>query len=107
MHGGYGRAGRAAAAVGPEQEAAEAYDGCLTRGDVARRTHLSLLAAQQNQRILIGDRPLCSVLRPRYLSRHQADRLTAASSAVAGLMERAGPALLASNRMLDALGASD
>jgi uncharacterized circularly permuted ATP-grasp superfamily protein len=107
MHGGYGTSGRTAAAVGPEHEAIEAYDASLGRGDVARRTYLALSDAQQAHRVLVGGRPLCSVLRPRFLARSHADHLASVSALVARVLERAGGALLASERALDLIGASE
>jgi hypothetical protein len=93
--------------VGPEQEAIEAFEACLAQGDAALHTHCALQSAQESQRIDVAGRPLCSVLRPRFLARSHAELLATESSLVAHVLERAAPVLLNSDRALDAIGASE
>jgi hypothetical protein len=91
-----------------EAACAAAYNHLLTEdAGLARDTHENLLMAQRQLDIAVGDRPLCSVLRPRFITQERADDLARISGIFAGLMERLGEHLLASDALLDLVGASE
>ncbi len=93
--------------VSEENQAIEAYHAVLADAGIAASTQSALSEAHDTHRLEVGGRRLCTVLRPRFLSGQRARRLADISSALAGLFERAGTALLASDRLLDLAGASE
>lgn len=92
----------------PEADLASSFHALLASDDeLARRTHEELLQAHHDHALLMQGRPMCSVLRPRFISARKTDQLARVSAVLAGVFERAGSSLLASDRLLDLLGASD
>jgi hypothetical protein len=89
-------------------EAAESYHATmLADRELASRTHRDLLRAHHEYGLMIRDRPLCNVLRPRFLDGTSAAVLARAARIIAELLERAGQHLLTSDRLLDPVGASE
>ena len=74
---------------------------------LASRTHSALVDAHRKHDLAFQGRMLCNVLRPRFLTRQRADELTRLSTVVARVLERAGEHLLASDTLLDLVGASE
>ena len=75
--------------------------------ELARQTYQALVEANHAGRLLMGDRLLCSVLRPRFITQSGVDELARVSRILADVFERAGDRLLASSGSLDLIGASD
>ena len=75
--------------------------------DRARATHEHLKRAHREQDLELQGRMLCNVLRPRFLAQDRADELRRVSRILALLLERAGDYLLASDRRLDLVGATE
>lgn len=75
-------------------EAAIAHYHGLLDPPTARATAEQLAAAQREQGLYFGERPLVTVLRPRLLTAAQYDLLSAACRAVGAAMERLGAAML-------------
>jgi hypothetical protein len=89
-------------------EAADSYHGTLLADrDLAARTHEALLRAHQEYRLMIRERPLCNVLRPRFVDATNAAVLARAAAIVADVLERAGRRLLSTDRLLDPVGAAE
>lgn len=88
-------------------DAIRAFDACLYQRDLAALTHQQLVRAQAASRLDVRGRPLCTVLRPRFLTESDEDSMKSAASTLAALFERAGSYLLGSDRLLDRIGASD
>ena len=92
----------------PERAASSTYDALLHSDlELARETHETLMRAEEEHGLIIHERPLCGVLRPRFLSSRRRDRLTALAEALARLLERIGMDILQSSHLLDLIGASD
>lgn len=91
-----------------EAALASSYNSLLT-GDaaLAAATWQALAAVQRDHDLRVGDRYLCNVLRPRFLSVGRAKELARVSGIVADLMERAGHIVLRRTDLLDAVGASE
>jgi len=91
-----------------EAALAAAYHARLT-GDreAGRRTREALVDAHHTHRLMMGDRYLCNVLRPRFISFHGSAEMARISAALAALLERAGHHLLASDVLLACVGASE
>jgi hypothetical protein len=107
MGQGHGKSVPAAPITTANEAAASFNDLVLSDADLAGRTHEELLRAHHQRGLMIRDRPLCNVLRPRFVSGAGADELSQASEVIARVLERAGRSLLQSDRMLDRVGASD
>lgn len=91
-----------------EAAAATSYNRLLGADPgLAEQTYRRLTEAQHADGLLMPGRLLCNVLRPRFLSRTQRDDLAPVSRVLAGIFERAGTHLLASDRLLDLIGASE
>lgn len=94
--------------IGMEADCAASYtDLLLADPALARRTHDELVEAQQVQGLCFQDRMLCAVLRPRFLTAARFRQLSLVSTILAAVFERAGHALLASDALLDRIGASE
>jgi|SRR5579884_55916 len=78
-----------------------------SRPDLARQSRDRLLQATHDLDLLVHGRPLCNVLRPRFLAAPEFEQLVRDSEAVAAIFQRAGEYLLSSPHILDALDASD
>lgn len=105
-----GQIGQGTVAVVNVEEAAcaSAYNALLAEDpSLARDTHDNLLMAQHELGITVADRPLCTVLRPRFITESRAGDLSRISSTLAGLMERLGENLLHSEPLLDRIGATE
>ncbi len=77
------------------QEAINHYHAILSDEALARATHEALTTGQREQNLYFGERPLVSVLRPRFLTGVQYDLLRSGVGAVAAALQRLGDALLA------------
>jgi hypothetical protein len=55
----------------PGQHAIDRYHELLSGGDLAAETYGVLTRQQRDRGLFFGERPLCSVLRPRFLTPHQ------------------------------------
>jgi len=77
------------------QEAINHYHAILSDEALARATHEALTTGQREQNLFFGERPLASVLRPRFLTGAQYDLLRSGVGAVAAALQRLGDALLA------------
>ncbi|MGH2443278.1 MAG: hypothetical protein ACRDFX_08960, partial [Chloroflexota bacterium] len=99
--------GGQAAALDSEAGAADSYRRYLELPGVARATAVALAAGCHQGRLSVNGKPLCNVLRPRFLSHDRRERLTRSAEALAALLERAGNHLLASDRLLDLVAASE
>lgn len=88
--------------------AAAAFNAwALSRPDLARRSQDRLLRATHELDLLVHGRPLCNVLRPRFLPRDEFDRLAHDAEVIAAVFQRAGELLLRSPEILDTIDASD
>lgn len=87
--------------------AAHYHARLLSDPAVGRQTYLAIVDAHRRHRLMMGSRLLCNVLRPRFLAARRSEELARLSLAVAAMMERAGERLLASDRLLNQIGASD
>src|SRR5579875_2722049 len=77
------------------------------RPDVAHRSFTFLQDATQRQNLLVHGRPLCNVLRPRFLSARTYDRLARDATIIAAVFERLGAYLLRHTDLLDEIDAGD
>jgi hypothetical protein len=105
-----GEKARTALAVVNLEEAASAasYNALLTANPtLAARSWDALVEAQRRAGVEVAGRPLCTVLRPRFITASRAVELERAGTTFARLMERAGDIVLGSERLLDAIGASE
>ncbi|MES2523071.1 MAG: hypothetical protein V4617_10260 [Gemmatimonadota bacterium] len=68
-------------------EAISRYHDGLTKGDLAAATAETLDAMLRTEGLFFGDRPLCSVLRPRFLSVSEYRQLSIACSLVGSAFE--------------------
>lgn len=94
--------------AGAEADCAASYtDLLLADPALARRTHDELVEAQQVQGLSFQDRMLCTVLRPRFLTATRFRQLSRVSTILAAVFERAGSALLASDALLNRIGATE
>lgn len=94
--------------VGAEADCAASYTDMLVADPtLAQRTHQELVEAQQVQGLCFRDRMLCTVLRPRFLTAARFHELSRVSAILAAVFERAGSTLLASDALLDQIGASE
>jgi uncharacterized circularly permuted ATP-grasp superfamily protein len=89
-------------------QAAASYNSLL-RADphLAQRSAAALSQAHETNGLLIHDRPLCNVLRPRFIDPDALQHLQAVSYTLWTLFERLGDLLLASDAMLDVIDASE
>src|SRR5438270_6502972 len=96
-------------AVNMEEAAcAASYNALLTEDrELADRSWQALTEAQERWGVVVAGRPLCSVLRPRFLTARRHAELARISSVIAHLMERAGEQIIRSDAALDALGANE
>jgi hypothetical protein len=100
--------GTATGTIVTAAEAADSYHAVLFGDqDLAGTTHRELLRAHHEHRLMIRDRPLCNVLRPRFLDGESAAVLARSARIIADVLERAGRRLLTSDRLLDPVGASE
>jgi hypothetical protein len=76
-------------------EDAIAYYHALLDEETARATQAQLTAAQRERNLFFGDRPLVTVLRPRFLTESQYAQLRAGVGLVAGAAQRLARAMLA------------
>lgn len=107
---GAGERTRTALAVVNLDEAASAasYNALLEADQrLAARSWESLAEAQRVAGVEVAGRLLCTVLRPRFITATRAAELERASTTLARLMERAGELVLRSEKLLDAIGASE
>ena len=95
-----GTAPRPAAAVAadPVREAIDAYHEIL-RPEVAADSHAVLEAQVRKRDLLFGDRPLCTVLRPRFMAPAQYRLLQRRAGALMGAFARAHAAAVADPRV--------
>lgn len=107
MRGEHLESGAILTACEEARAAAEYNELLLTRPDLARRSHEALLRAHHGHGLMIGGRPLCSVLRPRFITASRLDELSRISAILARVLERAGHLLLRSDHLLDLVGASE
>jgi Circularly permuted ATP-grasp type 2 len=103
-----GRTLRDVAARSAEADAVSAYHHLL-HGDpeVAHGTASVLEKAQRELRLTVGGRPLCIVLRPRFVGEERHAALAGMSRTLANVFERAGTHIIGSGRLLDRIGAGD
>ncbi|GAC1406854.1 MAG: hypothetical protein NVSMB52_20340 [Chloroflexota bacterium] len=108
MRGDHTLTGALAIAATSEFESAELYHALL-RSDkaLASQTAQALSSALQKHRLIVQGRPLCNVLRPRFIHKKRSADLSHAANSLAALLERAGRLLLSSDTLLDIVGASD
>src|SRR5258708_6569781 len=66
MGRGHGKGVKAAHITAAPEAAASYNDLVLSDADLAGRTHEELMRAHHDNGLMIRDRPLCSVLRPRF-----------------------------------------
>jgi hypothetical protein len=91
-----------------EATAASSYHDLLRSSpSLGRETYEALLKAHDQHELMIRDRMLCNVLRPRFITPERLDELARISALVASLMERCGEHLLQSDRSLDLVDASE
>ena len=91
-----------------EADAVSAYhDALFAQDGLALRTADALGRAQQDRGLVVGGRPLCAVLRPRFMGQGRHDTLAAVASVLYSLLERAGSHILASDRLLGCIGADE
>lgn len=91
-----------------EAGAASSYHDLLRSSpSLGLETYDALLKAHDQHGLMIRDRMLCNVLRPRFITPQRLDELARVSGLVASLMERCGEHLLKSDRSLDLVGASE
>src|SRR5689334_18627011 len=76
------------------EEAISHYHGLLD-ADTARATEEQLNAEQRARNLFFGDRPLVSVLRPRFLTQAQYDHVRSACGLVVAASHRLAGKLLA------------
>ena len=90
-----GAAARSAASVAADavRDAADAYHDVLT-GDVAAESAAVLDAQIRKRDLFFGDRPLCTVLRPRFMSPVQYRSLQRRAAVLLGAFERAHEAAI-------------
>jgi hypothetical protein len=102
------RRGASATANSGEADVAASYIGALSADPaLARRSHLHLVQAHREQGLELQGRLLCNVLRPRFISMDRTEELRRVSRILAGLLERVGEHLLASDARLDLVAASE
>lgn len=96
-------------AVNMEEAAcAASYNALLTEdSELAARSWRALTDAQERWGVVVAGRPLCSVLRPRFLAARRHAELARISGIIARLMERAGDQILRSDAALEAIGANE
>src|SRR5437763_17099235 len=96
-------------AVNMEEAAcAASYNALLTEDpELSARSWQALTEAQERWGVVVAGRPLCSVLRPRFLASRRHAELARISGIIARLMERAGEQILCSDAALEAIGAND
>lgn len=107
MHGEIRNGAAVTSDVEGESSAIAAYDACLSQVDTAHRTYVALMSAQQERGLTVRGKPLCTVLRPRFLAAARRDRLAAGAAVMAAVLERAGSCLLASDGLLEDIGVSE
>lgn len=91
-----------------EADLAASYHALLeSDGELARLTAGSLERGHAEHGLYVSGRPLCTVLRPRFMSDSREARLEEVSEVLAGLLERAGSMLLTADSLLDQVGASE
>ncbi len=91
-----------------EATLAESYNSLLTADPaLASSTRDDLQGSQYRQQLIVADRLLCNVMRPRFLGAQRSDELARISRVIAGLMERAGGILLRRPDLLHAIGATE
>lgn len=91
-----------------EAQVAASYHALLQSDpDLARRTHEAVMRDQEDGGLFIAGRPICNVLRPRFMTNSRRTELARVSEILANLFERAGALLLSSDRLLDLVGATD
>lgn len=83
------------------------HDLLLGDSALAAATHVQLVEGHRAQRLTFRDRPLCNVLRPRFLTESRLAELERISHTLADLFERAGTYLLDSDHHLDLVGANE
>ncbi len=88
------------------RDAIAEYHALLTDA-VGRDSNAQLDAQQRARGLFFGDRPLCTVLRPRFLSRRQYRFLQARSAVILRAFRRAFDAALQNDSVLDQFGLAD
>jgi len=71
------------------------YHAALQDEALARATWEALTVGQRERNLFFGDRPLATVMRPRFLTRPQYDLLRRGVGLVVAALQRLGDALLA------------
>ena len=100
--------GGTATLSGRAAEAVSSYHAALAADtELARETSEALVRAHHDRRLMMQGRLLCNVLRPRFLDASASNALGLAAAAIAGILERAGEAMLRSGGQLRSIGASD
>lgn len=89
------------------RRAASYTDLLIAEPALAQRTRDALREAQKAHGLHFNERPLCTVLRPRFLTPSRFEAVAAASRTLAEIFERAGSALLASEKLLYRIHASE
>jgi hypothetical protein len=97
------------AVVNMEEATCAASYNSLLAGDatLAAQTWEALQRGQEQWDVVVGGRPLCSVLRPRFITQSRSTELARVSETIAAVMERLGERLLPSDTLLDRLGVTD
>ena len=77
------------------------YHAALQDEAIARATWEALTVGQRECNLFFGDRPLATVMRPRFLTRPQYDLLRRGVGLVVAALQRLGDALLADAALRD------
>lgn len=86
--------------TGNPVDAIAAWHDLLAAGNMAERSAAWLTEGLAHRGLFFGDRPLCTVLRPRMLTRHQYDLLRRGVKGILSALETVGRAALADPALL-------
>ena len=75
--------------------------------ELGRATAEALRVAHEQRGLMIHNRLLCNVMRPRFMDDGESQALARVAEAISAVLERAGEHFLSSDRLLDRAGASE